>query len=180
MGPYVDDRVIGERTIAFYRRRAQGGVGMITFENVFVSRGLEGTEFRLYDKEHVRQLRRVVDAVHAEGAVIGVQLVQPGRDRGGDPVAPSPVVMRPGGPVPRELGVEEIRRLVGDFGRAAALGREAGFDYAEVHGAHGFVVSDFLAPVVNRRNDDYGGDSLRRARFAIEIVEAMRAAAGDD
>lgn len=183
MGSYQDrDGIVRERTVAYYRRRARGGTGAITVENVVVTPGVECWDFLLCAPEHVEGLRKIVDAVHAEGDTkVGVQLVHPGRVSATGLVgfvAPTATPLHEGAPIPHVLTVPEIRQIVADFAASAAYAKQAGFDYVEVHGAHGFLIGDFLGQLINFRDDEYGGDQERRFRFAIEIVEAIRASVG--
>jgi 2,4-dienoyl-CoA reductase-like NADH-dependent reductase (Old Yellow Enzyme family)/thioredoxin reductase len=185
MGSYQDrDGIVGERTIAYYRRRALGGTGAITVENVVVSPNVECWDFPLCAPEHVERMRKIVDAVHGDGETqVGVQLVHPGRVSVTGLVgfvAPTPTPLHDGAAIPHTLTIREIREIVADFGASAAYAKEAGFDYVEVHGAHGFLIGDFLGSIVNYRDDEYGGDQERRFRFAIEIVEAIRSSVGPD
>lgn len=177
-----EDGHANDPTIAYYRRRARGGIGMLTVEASLVAPGPSaiGPELRLHDDRFVPDLTRLVAAVHAEGVPVGIQLWHPGRQTNlGEPVAPSPVPLSPRTPVPRELTREDIHELVGQYASAAARCREAGFDYVEVHAAHCYLPCEFLSPLVNRRADEYGGDLGGRARFLLEIVAAVRAACGD-
>jgi 2,4-dienoyl-CoA reductase-like NADH-dependent reductase (Old Yellow Enzyme family) len=153
-----------DQTRGYYAERARGGAGLII---------VHGTPVDLFLKEGwVRQLKPLVDAVHGEGASIAVQLWH-GNDLGGEAVAPSPQ-----GPC-RSVTHEEIRTVVEKFAAAAGHCREAGFDGAEVHGAHGYFIHQFFSPLTNQRADDYGGSLENRMRLAMEIVKAMRRAAGE-
>ena len=116
-----------------------------------------------------------------QGTVPGVQLMHPGRQVvEGPSVAPSPVPLNSVAPAPRELSVAEIEAIVADYARAAELAREAGFRFLEVHGAHGYLPSNFLSPIDNRRTDAYGGDLAGRARFSLEVARAIIAAVGPE
>jgi 2,4-dienoyl-CoA reductase-like NADH-dependent reductase (Old Yellow Enzyme family)/thioredoxin reductase len=172
-----------EETIAYYVRRAQGGVGMICVEASLVAPGSSaiGPELRLHGREFVPGLRRLAAAVHAEDVPVGMQLWHPGRQTLlGEPVAPSPIPLSPRTPVPHALTVDEIRILVGHYASSAVNCRDAGFDFVEVHAAHCYLPCEFLSPASNQRDDEYGGDLRNRARFLLEIVESIRTACGDD
>jgi 2,4-dienoyl-CoA reductase-like NADH-dependent reductase (Old Yellow Enzyme family)/thioredoxin reductase len=178
-----EDGFANEATIAYYRRRARGGVGLLTVEASLVAPGPSaiGPELRLHDDRFVPDLERLVGAVHAEGVPIGIQLWHPGRQTNlGEPVAPSPVPLSPRTPIPRELTVADIHELIEQYASAARRCRDAGFDYVEVHAAHCYLPCEFLSPLVNQRGDEYGGDLAGRARFLLEIVAAVRAACGED
>jgi 2,4-dienoyl-CoA reductase-like NADH-dependent reductase (Old Yellow Enzyme family)/thioredoxin reductase len=168
------DGFVTEQTIAYYRRRAAGGVGAITVEAALVAPESHGHEPRLHGPEFVPGLMRVVDAIKEHDVVAGIQLMHPGRQVVSGPVlAPSAVPVNSVAPVPHALTKPEITRIVGQYAYASRLAQEAGFDYVEVHGAHGYLPSDFLSPVANQRTDEYGGILERRFRFVREVVKAI-------
>jgi 2,4-dienoyl-CoA reductase (NADPH2) len=180
--PDHDGHVTGE-TIAYYRRRAQGGIGLICVEASLVSPEAYGVgpEIRLHDTKFVPGLHRLAIAVHDEGVPVGVQLWHPGRQTLlGEPIAPSAVPLSPRTKVPHALTVEEIRQLIGRYAECARNCSEAGFDFVEVHAAHCYLPCEFLSPLSNRREDEYGGSLENRARFLLEIVAAIRSECGDD
>ncbi|OJU83231.1 MAG: hypothetical protein BGO11_00920, partial [Solirubrobacterales bacterium 70-9] len=150
-------------------------------EGVLVSPDTVGPEPRISSPEYLPGLRRLAIALREEGVVAGVQLMHPGRQVVAGPVvAPSPVPLNSIAPTPHELGREEIAGVVADYARAAALAREAGFQFVEVHGAHGYLPSNFLSPLDNRRDDQYGGDLEGRARFSVEVASAIVAELGEE
>jgi 2,4-dienoyl-CoA reductase-like NADH-dependent reductase (Old Yellow Enzyme family) len=152
-----------EQTKGYYAERAQGGAGLII---------VHGTPVDLFLKLNwAQRLKPLIEAVHREGARVVIQLWH-GNDLRGEPVAPSVQ-----GPC-RAITREEIRAVVEKFAAAARHCREAGFDGAEVHGAHGYFINQFFSPLTNRRNDDYGGTPRKRMRLAAELVGGMRKAAG--
>lgn len=175
MGTCLDESGhITDATIAYYRRRAEGGVGTITVEGCLVSSDTVGPEPRISGPEYLPGLRRLVDALRPYDVTVGVQLMHPGRQVvEGPSVAPSPVPLNSRAPVPRELTVAEIGGIVADYARAARFARDAGFDFVEVHGAHGYLPSNFLSPQHNHRTDGYGGDLAGRARFGVEVARAI-------
>lgn len=175
MGTCLDESGhITDATIAYYRRRAEGGVGTITVEGCLVSADTVGPEPRISGPEYLPGLRRLVDALRPYDVTVGVQLMHPGRQVvEGPSVAPSPVPLNSRAPVPRELTVAEIGGIVADYARAARFARDAGFDFVEVHGAHGYLPSNFLSPQHNHRTDGYGGDLAGRARFGVEVARAI-------
>ncbi|MFI5609953.1 FAD-dependent oxidoreductase [Amycolatopsis sp. NPDC051903] len=178
MGTCLDQGgFVTDDTVAYYRRRAEGGVGAITVEGCLVSPDTVGPEPRLSAPEYVPGLNRIVEAVRPHGTVVGVQLMHPGRQVvDGPSVAPSPVPLNSASPTPHELTEPEISRIVADYAQAARLAADAGFDYLEVHGAHGYLPSNFLSPRHNLRTDGYGGTLARRARFSVEVAQAIVAA----
>ncbi|MEA2227161.1 MAG: hypothetical protein QOF04_791 [Solirubrobacteraceae bacterium] len=177
------DGTVSDRTVAHYEARARGGVGWIDVEATYIDALGKGRRYQLgIDRDEcVPGLRRLVDAAHAHGAKIGIELQHSGRCTsraisGSQPVAPS-AVPEPvaGGDMPRELTLPEIEQLVRDHGDAARRAAEAGFDAIELHSAHGYLPFAFLSPITNLRTDRYGGSFENRVRFSIEAVEAFRA-----
>jgi 2,4-dienoyl-CoA reductase-like NADH-dependent reductase (Old Yellow Enzyme family)/thioredoxin reductase len=178
---------VTDELIAHYARRARGGVGLVIVENTAVAYPLGrngATHLRLDGDAFIPGLRRLVEAVQREGAAVAVQLnhagawTSPARTGGLQPVAPSDVPIQPGAAVPRPLSVAEIETLVGDFARAAQRARKAGFDGIEIHGAHGYLISEFISPYTNRREDAYGGSMENRLRFPLQVIRAVREAVG--
>jgi 2,4-dienoyl-CoA reductase (NADPH2) len=170
---------ITDDTIAYYARRARGGVGAITVEGCLVSEDTVGPEPRISSRRYLPGLSRLAGTLQDLGVIAGVQLMHPGRQVvAGPSVAPSPVPLNSVAPTPHELKVPEIQTIVEDYARAARLAREAGFRFVEVHGAHGYLPSNFLSPLDNRREDGYGGDLAGRARFSVEVAAAIVAAVG--
>ncbi|MPY73541.1 MAG: NADH:flavin oxidoreductase/NADH oxidase [Alphaproteobacteria bacterium] len=180
-------------------RFAAGGAGLVIVESTKVERRGCGTvgDLGLWDDAFVPHFRRLSDFIRQHDAVPGIQIGHSGRKarrfrpwEGGKPLVPSPEIddweawelvapsalpSGPGDPEPRALSRDEIPRVVEAWGNAARRADEAGFDLLEIHGAHGYLIHQFLSPMANRRNDDYGGSELNRMRFAIEVVEAVRA-----
>jgi 2,4-dienoyl-CoA reductase-like NADH-dependent reductase (Old Yellow Enzyme family)/thioredoxin reductase len=175
------DGTCNDRTIAYYRRRAEGGVGMMTLEASLVTpdaRGV-GPELRLHGEEFLPGLRALTDALRPYGIPVGIQLWHPGRQTLlGEPVGPSAVPLSPRTPVPHALTVDEIREYVEWYALSAAIAKEAGFDFVEVHGAHCYLPCEFVSPLSNHREDEYGGSLENRARFPLEIVRAIRKRCG--
>lgn len=176
MGTGLDDAGrMNDAAIAYYRRRAEGGTGTITVEALLVDPATRGPEPKIHGPEFLPGLRRLVDEVHAAGAVVGAQLLHPGRQvLAGRHVGPSAVPINSASPVPQELSEAEIAEIVAQFADAAERAVAAGFDFVEVHGAHGYLLSDFLSPIANQRDDGYGGSLAGRARFTREVARAIR------
>jgi 2,4-dienoyl-CoA reductase (NADPH2) len=177
----------GEQLAAFYRERALGGAGLIVTGGWAVSReGAAGPGYGLIGSdEGARALEQVAGSVRGTGAAIALQLFHAGRYASGEgfgvqPVAPSEVPSRVSRAVPRELSGEEIWEAVADFGRAAARAVELGFGAVEVMGSEGYLVDQFLSPLTNRREDEWGGDAERRLRFGVELARAVREAVGPE
>ena len=175
----------GPRMAAYYAERARGGAGLIVVEATYVE--MEGRRLprnaMLHEDGYIPGLRLIADAVHEAGGKIALQLNHGGREAvtavsGSTPLGPSPIAssFTGGGTVsiPRELTRAEILRIVGRFADAAQRAREAGYDAVELHGAHGYLISQFLSPDANRREDQYGRDVRGRSRFAVEIVAEIK------
>jgi 2,4-dienoyl-CoA reductase-like NADH-dependent reductase (Old Yellow Enzyme family) len=170
-----------------YERWGRGGCGLVISGNAMIDRRHVGEPRNVVveDGRDLDALRRWATAGRAGGAAVWVQINHPGRQAlriaGSRPVAPSAVAAKiPGAVTPRELSEAEIEEIVERFARAAAVVRDAGFDGVQLHGAHGYLISQFLSPRANRREDGWGGDAARRRRFPLEVVRATRAAVGPD
>jgi len=178
---------VTERLKAYHRIRAEGGVGLIITEVCAIHPAGKAlaAELGIYDDTFIPGLRELASVIKGAGAAAAVQLHHAGRETlpafiGEQPVAPSPIAGRAMGQMPRELSTDEIGELVRCFGAAARRAREAGFDAVEVHGAHGYLIHQFISPYSNLREDAYGGDDAGRFRFAREVVREIKSMAGDD
>ncbi len=180
---------VTQRYIDYCEARAVGGVGLIMLESMYVHPAGKGHRYQLglHDDELVPGYRRLVDACHRHGALTGAEIYFAGRETSSavtltQPVAPSavPCAAIVGGEMPRILTPLEIRDLVELFAAAAVRAIASGFDVIEIHGAHGYLIGQFLSPFSNRREDEYGGDFERRLRFPLEVIRAVRAAVGAD
>lgn len=176
-----------------YRAWAAGGWGLVVTGNVMVDRGQLGEPGNVVveDERHLEQLtawaagfRALSQGTGADGTrtPLWMQVNHPGRQAFAHvnrhrPVAPSAVAARiPGAVTPLELTDAQIRDLVARWARTSAVAEAAGFDGIQVHGAHGYLVTQFLSPLANTRDDAWGGDPARRRRFVLEVVRAVRAA----
>jgi 2,4-dienoyl-CoA reductase-like NADH-dependent reductase (Old Yellow Enzyme family) len=177
------DHVVSDPLIEFHRRVAAGGVGLTTVAYCAVSREGCGTPNEMIlTPETGEGLGRLAAAVHAEGAAVSAQIGHAGAVAAGTgikAVSPSPVFSPLAMRRTRAVTTDEIERIVDDFGRAAGVVVDAGFDAVEVHLGHGYLPSEFLSPRLNRRTDDYGGSLENRARFPRAVVAAVRRAVGD-
>ncbi|MEU8800462.1 NADH:flavin oxidoreductase/NADH oxidase family protein [Spirillospora sp. NPDC048819] len=176
----------GTRLANLYRRWGDGGYGLLITGNVMIDRRhmSEPGQVIVEDDRHLVALTRWAGSYHEHGGPIWVQLNHPGRQanqRTGRhrPVAPSAITARvPGAAKPRALTDLEIREIITRFATAAAVVQAAGFDGVQIHGAHGYLVTQFLSPRTNRRDDAWGGDPERRRAFVVEVVRAIRASTG--
>ena len=175
----------GAALAAFYSERAAGGAALIVTGGSAVSRvGAGGRNYSFVNEEAdgVR-LSRVATAIHDAGGLVLLQLFHAGRyayeaSFGLTPVAPSAVYSRYSRCEPRALSGEEVLETIEDFARGARRARELGFDGVEIMGSEGYLVDQFLAPATNLRDDEWGGDLVRRMRFALAVAAAVRAAGG--
>jgi 2,4-dienoyl-CoA reductase-like NADH-dependent reductase (Old Yellow Enzyme family) len=172
-----------ERLERLYTSWSQGGYGLIVTGNVMVDRTQLGEPGNVVieDERNLDALSRWAKATKDAGVPIWAQLNHPGRQSnplalGHTPVAPSPVALNfPGAATPRELTPDEIEDIIERFAAAAVVCETAGFDGVQIHGAHGYLVAQFLSPLSNQRDDEWGGDSERRMRFVLEVVRRIRA-----
>jgi 2,4-dienoyl-CoA reductase-like NADH-dependent reductase (Old Yellow Enzyme family)/thioredoxin reductase len=175
---------VNDQLTQYFVARAKGGCGLMLVGGGAVHpTGLELPQLpMLWDDGCIPALTEMVTAVKPYGAKFGMQLMHGGRQSYHDQkVAPSPIpapaVVKG---VPEELTVDRIQEITASFGDAARRCREAGFDFIEIHGAHGYLVNQFLAPNANHRQDQYGGSFENRARFLLELFADIRAKAGED
>jgi 2,4-dienoyl-CoA reductase-like NADH-dependent reductase (Old Yellow Enzyme family)/thioredoxin reductase len=183
------DGSLTQRYIDYLVERARGGASLIQVESTYVdTRGMGHLNQVGCHGDHVIPgLRRMAEAVHAEGTKVGLELYMGGRQTPSymsqqQPIAPSAVrceVLHPV-PTPREMTVADIKEVIGKFTDAARRVKEAGLDMIHLHGAHGYLLCGFLSPYSNKRTDDYGGSRIKRARFALELLAAVRQVVGKE
>jgi 2,4-dienoyl-CoA reductase-like NADH-dependent reductase (Old Yellow Enzyme family) len=183
-----------ERHARLYTTLAEGEVGLIITSAALVERFRmplpEGQEIAyptFIDRDElVEPWKPIVAAVRSRGAAIAMQIVHAGRQEdpglrlGEPPLAPSAVELKGSGVVPREMTLEEIQAMVETFAQACRRVKEAGFDAVQLHGGHGYMISNFISPYTNRRNDEYGGSTAGRAKFIVDIVRRARELVGDE
>jgi len=182
---------VNDRLIDYYVERAKGGVGLIITDAMCIDWpvGKAGTSpLRIDEWKYVDGLHDLTEAVHGYGTKLAAQLHHAGRQNsvavcteGRELVAPSAIAcLATGGDIPRELTIGEIEELIDKFVLAAQRARAAGFDAVELHGAHGYLITQFMSPQTNKRTDEYGGDFEGRMKFPLRIVEGIRASLGPD
>lgn len=185
----TDTGAVSERQIRYYAERAKGGVGLIIIEatSVYPATGKAWHGGLCFDRESlVPGHSRLTEAVHSYGARIAVQLHHGGRQVNPAaiapqlPVAPSPIGRRGSPFVPRELTIDDIQELIQSFAAAAERAKRVGYDAVELHGAHGYLLHQFLSEKTNQRTDEYGGSQDNRLRFPLQVVQAVRQAVGAD
>ncbi|MGW0292235.1 NADH:flavin oxidoreductase/NADH oxidase [Streptomyces tuirus] len=184
---------------AHYAARATGGTGLIIVEATAISAQgrISPYDLGIWNDTQVEAFRRITRFLTAQGTVPAIQLAHAGRKasterpwkggapvgrdaHGWDSVAPSPLAFDDSHPAPAELTVDQIQDVVRQFAAAARRALAAGFEVAEIHGAHGYLINEFLSPHSNHRTDAYGGSYENRIRFALEVVDAVREVWPDD
>jgi 2,4-dienoyl-CoA reductase-like NADH-dependent reductase (Old Yellow Enzyme family) len=179
---------------------AMGGAGIVFVEETAVEERARKTYHcpGIYNDAQTKAWRRVTDFLRDQDALSAIQLGHAGRKvatkapwegfaplttedaEAGEPpwqgLAPSPIPVKPGALVPREMDRDDIKQVIASHVEATRRSMDAGFDICEIHGAHGYIVQQFLSPITNKRTDGYGGDIRGRMRFALELIEAVRAA----
>ncbi len=183
----TEEGEVTDRHINHYATRADGGVGLIIVEHTYVSKDgkLSRGQLGIYDDKLITGLKRLAETIHTQGARTILQITHAGsRTRqemiGKPPAGPWSVPVPGDKETPRPLTVAEIEGIVRDFREAARRAIAAGFDGVEVHGAHGFLLCQFLSPLVNRRNDTYGGSLEQRLHLPLEIIAEVRSQIGED
>nr|MBC7243791.1 NADH:flavin oxidoreductase [Chloroflexota bacterium] len=183
------DGEITEELIAHYAERAEGGVGLVTVENVCIDYPLGrhgAAQPRIDEDRFISSLQRLADAVHESGALTAVELTHPGMSadlrftEGKSPVAPSAVPRPKDGLCPRALSQKEVMEIANKYMQAARRAWEAGFDAVELQACHGLLINQFLSPLSNKRQDEYGGSKENRLRFLLEILVGIKSHLGFD
>ncbi len=179
--------------------RAVGGAACVMVEASSVSPAgrITAWDSGIWSAAHANAFRPIARFIEEQGAVPGIQIAHAGRKASTDrpwtggrafhegphawtPVAPSVIPFRPGDPVPHALAAKEIDEVVAQFARAAEHAVAAGFHVIEIHAAHGYLLHEFLSPLSNERDDEYGGSLENRMRFPLRVAEAVRKAMPDD
>lgn len=181
-----DDGVVTDAHVAHYGIRAKNEVGTIIVEHCYIARGgrFSRQQLGISDDVHISGLGRIASAIRECGAVSAVQINHAAARSPSDvvddlPVAPSDVSPPGVSIVPRPLEKNEIEALIEAYANAADRAARAGFDCVELHGAHGFLLNEFVSPYTNNRDDEYGGSLENRMRFPLAVVTAVRERIGD-
>lgn len=182
------DGKVTDQVIAYYKKRAEGGFGLIIIEVTAIdSRGRAlPYQIGLWSDEQIPGFKKLVDAIHAAGSKVIIQLHHAGRQTGphaifGEaPEAPSKIACPIMDSMPEEMSEERIWELIDEFGDAAIRAKKAGADGVEVHGAHGYLIAQFMSPHANKRTDEFGGDFMGRMKFPMEIFKNIRQKVGRD
>ena len=180
------DGTPNEAVFAYLNAKIRGGWGLVFTEDLGVTEdaGCDPVVGSLWNDDQIPAWKKLVERIHESGGLIAAQIYHAGRERTlnvypSHPVAPSALKEPAMSYVPRALSVQEIHDLVKAFGACARRCRECGFDMVEIHGAHGYLVNEFMSPFSNLRTDEYGGSLQGRMRFPLEVVAAVREAIGD-
>lgn len=181
------DGRISEDELKLYEDLAAGGVGLIITAHSYVSHPLGRASIpqnAIFDEKFVEGYKQLVEVVHKHGAKLVIQLAHAGRQtlpdliEGQMPVAPSDMFDEKGQQVARSLSYDEIQRLLEDYETAALRAKRAGADGVQIHMAHGYLLAQFLSPFTNKRDDEYGGSTERRAALLAEASYRVKAAVG--
>lgn len=180
------DGCVSDDIIKHYADRAEGP-GLVIIEHAYISDdGRVSPQLGINDDKFIPGLSRLVDAVHAKGAAIILQINHAGSVSTSEiieqqPIGPSPIKQpkRATAEVPRELTIHEIQSIIDSFALAAVRAQKAGFDGVELHNAHGFLLSQFCSPLTNHRTDEYGGSVANRSRLSVQATQAIRAKVGN-
>lgn len=194
-----EDGFANDWHMAHIGARAAGGAGLIVMEAsaVLPEGRITPADLGLWKDEHIPALKRVADFAKAQGSVIGIQLAHAGRkasmqkpwvghaqlgqtEGGWQTWAPSPLPFQPEHVQPHEMSADDIATLVDAFVKSAQRAIDAGFQFIEIHAAHGYLLHEFLSPLTNKRQDNYGGNRENRFRIVLEIATALRKALPDN
>ena len=176
------DGTVSDPLIAYLTARANGGVGMIITEYCFVTEDGRSSDHQISitDDDKIPGLKKLVDAVHAHGAKICLQLQHGGRRSMVRVMAPSAIMKQTDRVTPYEMTTQDVHDLIHAFIAAAVRAKKAGFDMVEVHCSHGYLLNDFVSPSANRRTDEFGGGITGRAKVPVMIIEGIKKVCGED
>lgn len=174
------DGMVNDWHYIHYTSRAVGQVGLIILEATAVTpQGrISPKDLGIWSDEHVEGLTKLVSMIKAQGAKVGIQIAHAGRkaEVEGEILAPSALPFNERMKTPKEMSITDIKKAVKAFGKAAERAKQAAFDIIEIHGAHGYLINEFLSPITNHRTDEYGGTMENRYRFLKEIIIEVKAA----
>lgn len=184
------DGKVSEDILNYYKEKSEGGyISLIIIEHSFINQQGKASNGQLSVAEDndLEGLKKLAKIVQNNGSKVVMQINHAGgaattEVTGTKPVGPSAVANSrfKEKELPHELSIEEIKEIIKDFGRAALLTKEAGFDGVEIHSAHGYLLNQFFSPLSNKRTDEYGGDVNNRIRIHLEVIKAVKEAVGDD
>lgn len=173
-----EDGMVENWHLTHYVSRAVGQVGLIMVEATAVTpQGrISPNDLGIWSDEHIPGLKQLVSMMKEQGSKTSIQLGHAGRKAvlEGEIIAPSALAFNESMKTPKEMTADEIQNTIGAFREAARRAKEAGFDIIELHGAHGYLINQFLSPLANKRRDEYGGSAENRYRFLKETIEAVK------
>ncbi|WP_077618708.1 NADPH dehydrogenase NamA [Bacillus sinesaloumensis] len=173
-----EDGMVEDWHFTHYVSRAVGQVGLIMVEATAVTpQGrISPQDLGIWSDEHIPGFKKLVSMMKAHGAKTSIQIAHAGRKATveGDIVAPSAIAFSESYKKPKELTSSEIKEIIEAFGQGARRAKEAGFDIIEIHGAHGYLINEFLSPLSNKREDEYGGSPEKRYRFLHEVIKSVK------
>ncbi|MFW9781082.1 MAG: NADH:flavin oxidoreductase [Candidatus Heimdallarchaeota archaeon] len=185
-GLATEEGAITDDLLDFYKKLSKGGCGLIITSYAFINEigRANVKQIGIYEDEFIPGLKKLVNIVHeySEGCKIALQIVHAGRQslHIKETIAPSAVLEKFSNKMPREMTIDEIAATIEAFAQAVSRAKEAGFDAVQLHGAHGYLISEFLSPYTNRRIDEYGGNTNKRVRFVKQIYRRSRELVGND
>ena len=186
-GQHGPKGLVGDKMIDYYVARARGGFGLIIqeFTGVDLTGQFYSDQLSIHSDDFIPGFKKLADAVHAEGAKIFMQLHHPGRIAeshvSGHPIVSSSAIAPPEhDETPREMTTQEVYDLIEKFGDAALRAKKAGYDGVELHGAHGYIIPQFMSAYVNKRTDEFGGDITSRASFPTCLIKNIKQKCGAD
>jgi NADPH2 dehydrogenase len=173
-----EDGKIGNWHKVHYTSRAVGQVGLIVMEATAVTAQgrISSRDLGIWSDEHITGLKELVSLMKEHGAKTAIQLAHAGRKAmiDGEIIAPSPIAFDENMRIPKEMTKADIEETIQAFQNGARRAKEAGFDIIEIHAAHGYLINEFLSPLTNKRQDEYGGTAENRYRFLGEVIDAVR------
>ncbi|MHA2393394.1 MAG: NADH:flavin oxidoreductase [Promethearchaeota archaeon] len=185
-GMATEDGEITDRLIDLYKALSEGGCGLIITSLAYIQENGRGNvkQIGINKNDFILGLKKLAKIVHehGEGCKVALQIAHAGRQsfHVKETIAPSAVLEKFSNKMPREMTTDEIEETIEAFSQAARRAKEAGFDAVQLHGAHGYLISEFLSPYTNRRTDQYGGNTDKRLRFVDQIYGRSRELVGDD
>ncbi|MHA2007373.1 MAG: NADH:flavin oxidoreductase [Promethearchaeota archaeon] len=185
-GLATEEGEITDKLVDFYKTLSEGGSGLIITSFAFIQESgrAQNKQIAAYKDDFIPSLQRLANTIHenGEGCKVALQIVHSGRQSHHvkETIAPSAVLEKFTNKMPREMSINEIEETIESFAQAARRAKEASFDGVQLHGAHGYLISEFLSPYTNRRTDQYGGNTEKRLRFVEQIYIRSRELVGDD
>ncbi|CAG9610563.1 NADPH dehydrogenase NamA [Pseudoneobacillus rhizosphaerae] len=175
---HTEDGKVANWHYTHYVSRAVGQVGLIILEATAVTAQgrISPQDLGIWSDEHIEGLSKLVQLMKEHGAATGIQIAHAGRKAviDGEIIAPSSLPFNEKMKTPKEMSIDDISKTIEAFKLGAERAKKAGFDVIEIHGAHGYLINEFLSPLSNKRNDEYGGSSEKRYRFLREVIDAIK------